>query len=456
MSIAFAESDIEQAALEWLAEIGYSITNGPDIAPESKTPERTSYGDVILSRRLRNAIDHLNPALPDEARADALRRIEQVEYPSLVEENRRLHTFMVEGVPVEFYGEDGVLKGDHVRLIDFDDPEKNDWLAVSQFTVIENRANRRPDIVLFVNGLPLAVIELKKAGDENATLDGAFNQLENYKTQVGSLFRTNAALVISDGIEARIGSLTANRERFMPWRTDSEGRLAPRGRPEIETLLKGAFDKRRFLQLLRDFIVFGDSGGGLIKILAGYHQFHAVHEAVAKTLEATSPHGDRRIGVIWHTQGSGKSLLMAFYAGQIIKHPGMENPTLVVLTDRNDLDDQLFSTFSMCKDLLRQTPQQAENRDELRKLLDRPSGGVIFTTIQKFLPKDEEATFPRSRSVATSWSSLTRRTGANTASRPGSTRRPEKSPTASPSTCAMRCRTPPSSALPVRPSRKTT
>jgi type I restriction enzyme R subunit len=394
MSVPFAESDIEEAALEWLAQLGYSIRNGQDIAPDSKMPERTSYGDVTLSGRLRKAIDRLNPALPIETRADALRRIEQVEYPGLTEENRRLHGFLAEGVPVEFYGEDGVLKGDHVRLIDFDDPEANDWLAVNQFTMIENKATRRPDIVLFVNGLPLTVIELKNAGDENATLDGAFNQLQTYKDQIGSLFRTNAALVVSDGIEARIGSLTADRERFMPWRADAKGNLAPKGTPEIETLLKGAFDKRRFLQLLRDFIVFGDTGGGLIKILSGYHQFHAVREAVAKTLQATSPEGDRRVGVIWHTQGSGKSLLMAFYAGQIIKHPGMQNPTLVVLTDRNDLDDQLFGTFSMCKDLLRQTPQQAENRDELRQLLDRPSGGVIFTTIQKFLPKDDEITLP--------------------------------------------------------------
>ncbi len=394
MNVAFAESGIEEAALEWLAELGYAIRSGQEIAPDGKAPERTSYADVILSRRLKQAIERLNPALPPEAHADALRRIEQIEYPGLIEENRRLHSLLIEGVPVEFYGEDGVLKVDYARLIDFDDPDANDWLAVNQFTVIENKAKRRPDIVLFVNGLPLGVVELKNAGDENATLDGAFNQLQTYKDQIGSLFRTNAALVISDGIEARIGSLTADRERFMPWRTAADGSLAPKGRAEIETLLKGAFDKRRLLQLLRDFTVFGDTGGGLIKILAGYHQFHAVHEAVAKTLEATSPEGDRRVGVIWHTQGSGKSLLMAFYAGQIIKHPGMENPTLVVLTDRNDLDDQLFGTFSMCKDLLRQTPQQAENREELRRLLNRPSGGVIFTTIQKFLPKDDETVLP--------------------------------------------------------------
>ena len=394
MSKLFAESGVERAALDWLIELGYATAAGQDITPDSAAPERTSYGDATLSGRLAAAIERLNPDLPPEARADALRRIEQAEYPTLIEENRRLHDFLAKGVPVEFYGEDGVLKGDYVRLLDFDDPNKNDWLAVNQFTVIENKTNRRPDIVVFVNGLPLAVMELKNASDENATLDGAFNQLQTYKDQIDSLFRSNVALVISDGIEARIGSLTASRERFMPWRTDASGALAENKTPELETLLKGAFDKDNFLQLIRDFVVFGDTGSGLMKILAGYHQFHAVHQAVAQTLKATSPDGDRRVGVIWHTQGSGKSLLMAFYAGQIIKHPDMENPTLIMLTDRNDLDDQLFSTFNMCKDLLRQTPQQAESRDELRAVLDRPSGGVIFTTIQKFLPKNDKTTLP--------------------------------------------------------------
>jgi type I restriction enzyme, R subunit len=216
--------------------------------------------------------------------------------------------------------------------------------------------------VIFVNGLPLGVVELKNPGDENATLDGAFNQLQTYKSQITSLFRTNAVLVISDGIAARIGSLTADRERFMPWRTVAGDALSPKGTPELETVLKGVFERRRFLGLVKDFIVFGDTGSDVSKILAGYHQFHAVRKAVESTLSATAAGGDRKAGVIWHTQGSGKSLLMAFYAGQIIKHPAMQNPTLVVLTDRNDLDDQLFTTFSMCMDLLRQTPQQAENR----------------------------------------------------------------------------------------------
>ena len=301
---------------------------------------------------------------------------------------------MIEGVPVEVRRADGSISGEQARLIDFDDPDANDWLAVNQYTVIENKANRRPDVVIFVNGMPLGVVELKNPGDENATLDGAFNQLQTYKSQITSLFRTNAVLVISDGIAARIGSLTADRERFMPWRTVAGDAPAAKGTPELETVLKGVFDRRRFLDLVKDFIVFGDTGSDVAKILAGYHQFHAVRKAVESTLSATAAGGDRKVGVIWHTQGSGKSLLMAFYAGQIIKHPAMQNPTLVVLTDRNDLDDQLFGTFSMCKDLLRQTPQQAEDREHLRKLLDRPSGGVIFTTLQKFSPEDDTTNYP--------------------------------------------------------------
>jgi type I restriction enzyme R subunit len=391
---SIAESHVEEAALAWLVELGYRVKGGPEIAPDSAALERSSYGDVVLSGRLAQASVRLNPAIPEEARADALRLIRQVEYPGLVEENRRLHRFVVEGVPVEFYGDDGVLKGDHVRLIDFNDPDANDWLAVNQYTVIENKAQRRPDIVIFVNGLPLGIIELKNPRDENATLDGAFNQLQTYKAQIGSLFRTNAVMLISDGIAARIGSLTSEAERFMPWRTITGHDLAPKGSPELETVLKGVFDRRRFLDLVKDFIVFGDTGSDVAKILAGYHQFHAVRRAVERTLTATAENGDRKVGVIWHTQGSGKSLLMAFYAGQIIKHPAMANPTLVVLTDRNDLDDQLFATFSMCRDLLRQTPQQAEDRDHLRKLLERPSGGVIFTTLQKFAPEPGEAEFP--------------------------------------------------------------
>ncbi|MDP3720057.1 MAG: type I restriction endonuclease subunit R [Acidobacteriota bacterium] len=388
------ESHVEEAALAWLGELSWATTHGSVIGPDADVPERASYGDVLLLGRLKAAIERLNPRFEPEARAAVLSKVIQSETPSAVEENRRLHRYLVEGVPVEVRRADGSISGEYARLIDFDDIDANDWLAVNQFTVIENKVNRRPDVVLFVNGLPLGILELKNPGDENATVDGAFNQFQTYKAQIPSLFRTNAVLVISDGIGARIGSLTADRERFMPWRTVEGDDVAPKGTPELETILKGAFNRRRFLDLIKDFIVFSETGSDVVKILAGYHQFHAVRHAVRRTIEATKPDGDRKVGVIWHTQGSGKSFLMAFYAGQVIKHPAMENPTLVVLTDRNDLDDQLFSTFSMCKDLLRQTPQQAEDREELRKLLERPSGGVIFTTLQKFSPETGASSYP--------------------------------------------------------------
>ena len=390
----FAESHIEEAALEWLSGLGYAVAYGPDISPEGAAPERVSYDQVLLTGRFREALQRLNPHLPAETLEEVLRKVQQTETPSLVEENRRLHRYLVEGVPVEVAREDGRIGGDTARLIDFADMDANDWLAVNQYTVIEGQRQRRPDVVLFVNGLPLGVIELKNPGDENATLEGAFNQLQTYKEQMPSLFRTNAALVTSDGLHARLGSLTADIERFMPWRTIDGSDVAPKGSPELGTVIEGVFEKARFLTLIRDFTVFGDTGSGLIKIVAGYHQFHAVRHAVESTIAAASPEGDRRVGVIWHTQGSGKSLLMAFYAGQLIAHPAMENPTVVVITDRNDLDDQLFGTFAMCRDLLRQTPQQADSREDLQKVLTRPSGGVVFTTIQKFAPERGETDYP--------------------------------------------------------------
>lgn len=388
----FTESHVEQAALDWLAGLGYQVRLGPDISPDGGSPERLSYGDVILKGRLRAALRGLNPHLPADTLEEVLKKVIQTETPSLIEENRRLHRFLIEGVPVEVTREDGSIGGDTARLVDFGDPDNNDWLAVNQFTVIEHRNNRRPDVVVFVNGLPLGVIELKNPGDENATLNGAFNQLQTYKDQIPSLFRTNAVLVTSDGILARVGSLTADIERFMPWRTVDGTSVASKGSPELGTMLQGVFEKGRFLTLLRDFIVFGDKGSGLIKIIAGYHQYHAVRHAVESTIRASRPEGDRKVGVIWHTQGSGKSLLMAFYGGQVIAR--LDNPTLVIITDRNDLDDQLFGTFSMCKDLLRQTPQQAQSREDLKAALSRPSGGVIFTTIQKFSPEKGEQHYP--------------------------------------------------------------
>lgn len=417
-----SEAAVEQVVLDHLADLGYAIATDAEIGPDGKAPEREAYADVFLAKRLVAAIDKLNPAVPAEARGDALRKVLATEKPSLVEENRRLHKLMVEGVDVEFYDEDGTIRGDKIRLIDFDNLAANDWLATGQFTVIEGSFNRRPDIVVFVNGLPLSVIELKAPGGENATLAGAHNQLQTYKSQIPSLFRTNAVLVTSDGLTARIGSLTADQERFMPWRTTDGEVIAAKGLPELNTLIEGVFDKGRLLNLLRDFTVFGQTGSDLAKIIAGYHQFHAVKRAVASTLRALAlnqgadaPYpdgmredpvsyglpsvdaqrkGDKRIGVIWHTQGSGKSLLMAFYAGQLVRHPGMENPTIVVITDRNDLDDQLFGTFSMCRDLIRQTPIQADSRDDLQSSLNRAAGGVIFTTIQKFSPATGETKYP--------------------------------------------------------------
>jgi type I restriction enzyme R subunit len=394
MNAKFTENHVEEAALSWLEGLGYAVLHGPDISPDGGSPERTSYADVILFDRFRAALARLNPHLPPETLEEVVKKVQQTETPSLVEENRRLHRMIVEGVDVEVPRSDGSIGGDKAWLIDFDSPENNDWLAVNQYTVIEHQNNRRPDVVVLINGLPLGVVELKNPGDENATMEGAFNQLQTYKDQIPALFRTNAVLVTSDGIQARIGSLTADIERFMPWRTVDGEEIAPKGSPELGTLLEGVFEKSRFLSLVRDFTVFANASSGLVKIVAGYHQFHAVRHAVEETVQASSPDGDRRIGVIWHTQGSGKSLLMAFYTGRIVADPALANPTIVVITDRNDLDDQLFGTFSLCKDLLRQTPQQADSREDLQKVLSRPSGGVIFTTIQKFSPAKGESEYP--------------------------------------------------------------
>ena len=389
-----SESHVEEAAMSWLQELGYSIKTGTDLNPDNPNPERTTYSDVVLITRLKNTIARLNPSLPAEACADVLRRVLQFETPSLIEENRRLHKALVEGVSVEYYGEDGAIKGEQARLIDFDDIDNNDWLAVNQYVVIENKASRRPDIVIFINGLPLAVLELKNPASESATLEGAFNQLQTYKNQIPSLFRTNELLITSDGIAARVGSLTCNLERFMPWRTIDGTSVAVKGLPELEILINGIFEKRRLLDFLRDFIVFADTGSSVNKLIAGYHQFHAVRHAVASTITATSKEGDRKVGVIWHTQGSGKSLLMAFYAGRLVRTPALENPTIVVITDRNDLDDQLFNTFATCRDLIRQTPLQAADRADLQTILSRASGGIIFTTIQKFSPAADESVYP--------------------------------------------------------------
>ena len=406
------EADVEQAALDWLRELGWQVAHGPDIAPDTPNSERDDYAQVVLERRLRDSLTGLNPSLPASALEDAYRKLTRPEGSTLEARNRSFHRMLVNGVEVEYRDGEGTIRGDTIRVIDFDNPANNDWLAVNQFTVSENKNTRRPDVALFVNGLPLAIIELKNPVDEDATIWTAWQQLQTYKDELPTLFSMNEALVVSDGTEARIGTLTAGREWFKPWRTVTGETLADAHMTELQVMLEGAFETGRFLSLVRDFVVFEDDGSGaLVKKMAGYHQFHAVRVAVDETLRAAKLQradaqiaeglgryeagrkpggdpGDRRIGVVWHTQGSGKSLTMAFYAGAIVREPAMENPTIVVLTDRNDLDDQLFGTFSRCHDLLRQPPTQAESRADLRNKLSVNAGGVVFTTIQKFFPEE--------------------------------------------------------------------
>jgi type I restriction enzyme R subunit len=427
------ESIVEQAALDWLGGLGYEILSGLAIAPGEPAAERADYKQVFLFDRLRTKLEDLNPKIPPEGLQEALRKVRLVSYPTLIENNRAFHRLLVEGVDVEFRNANGQIVHDKVWLIDFANPESNEFLAVNQLTVEEGQFNRRADVVVFINGIPLAVLELKNITDKQATIRKAFDQLQTYKAQIPVLFHSNALLVISDGHEARLGTITSDWERFMTWRTVTGKELVPPGSLQLETMLKGVFDKSRLLDLVRNFIVFEDDGEKVTKKIAGYHQFHAVNKAVESTLRAagvpaesgrrrreeaqtskseignpkleigqrlvtSSPtmdgNGDRRAGVIWHTQGSGKSLSMVFYAGKIVQHPAMENPTLVVLTDRNDLDDQLFDTFSFCAELLRQKPVQAESREHLRELLNVASGGVVFTTIQKFFPDEKGGKHP--------------------------------------------------------------
>ena len=392
---SMTESEVEAAALGWLDGLGYRVLHGPAIAPGEPSAERANYGDVVLVGRLRAALAKLNPTVPADALEEACRRVARADSPSLVQNNRAFHRMLVDGVDVEYMAQ-GRVAHDKARLVDFEKPGKNDWLAVNQFTVKEGQGQaRRPDIVVFLNGLPVAVVELKNPADEEATAYTAFKQLQTYKAEIPSLFAFNELLVASDGLKARLGSLSADWEWFLPWRTIEGEELAPATMPELEVMVKGAFEKGRFLQLLRHFIVFEEEAGGQVaKKIAGYHQFHAVAKAVEATVAASRPRGDRRCGVVWHTQGSGKSLTMVFYAGRIVLHPAMENPTLVVITDRNDLDDQLFGTFARCHELLRQKPVQARDRKHLRELLNVASGGVVFTTIQKFFPEEKGDSLP--------------------------------------------------------------
>ncbi len=385
----FSESVVEQAALAWLEGLRYEVLSGPSISSGGLADERSdsSYRDVILERRLRQALVRLNPDLPSPAIDDAFRRLTRSDAPTLITRNHRVHQMLVDGVNVEYTRQDGSPGGAQARLIDFENPDNNDWLVVNQFTVAEGQHTRRPDVVIFLNGLPVAVIELKNATDETATIWSAFKQLQTYKEQIPALFAYNVLLAISDGLEARVGSLSADAERFMPWRTIEGEELASASVPQLQVLVQGLLDKKRLLDLIRYFVVFEDEGGGkLTKKIAGYHQYHAVNRAVQATVEATRESGNRRAGVVWHTQGSGKSLTMAFYAGKLVLERALENPTIVVITDRNDLDDQLFGTFSRCHEILRQEPEQAVDREDLKARLSVSTGHIIFTTIQKFMP----------------------------------------------------------------------
>ena len=404
----FNESTVEEAAMDWLSSLGWETAYGPDIAPGTPDAERDNYTQVVLEGRLRDALERLNPDLDDEALERVLRRISNPDGPTPEARNRSFHLDLINGVTVDKRFPDGTVSGVPARILDFENPLDNDWLAVNQFSVQETQTTRRPDIMLFVNGLPLGIVELKNPADENTDIRDAWQQLQNYQVDMPTVFAMNEVQIISDGMLARIGPLTAGQEWFKPWRTMESEEPSTLPTPELQVLLEGTCAPARFLTLIKDFTVFDNDGSGkLIKILAGYHQFHAVHAAVEQTLRATALQkeaaqteqasgtrhggapGDRRIGVVWHNQGAGKSLTMAFFTGAIVREPAMENPTIVVLTDRNDLDGQLFGTFSRCRDILRQTPTQADSRADLRQKLSVNAGGVVFTTIQKFFPDEK-------------------------------------------------------------------
>jgi type I restriction enzyme R subunit len=383
MPAYLSEDNIEQVIIQEFIDLGYIYLNGANISPDGNAQERT-YNEVVLKSRLQNAIAQLNPTVPKEAQEEALKKILRSNKPNLFQHNYIFHKYLTEGVDIEYRKGDRII-GDKIWLMDYNNPLKNEFLVVNQFTIIENNINKRPDLILFINGLPLVVIELKNAVDENATLHAAFNQLQTYKQSIPSLFVYNALLIVSDGWEALYGSLTAPKPFFVPWKSIDGRLVAAEDIPQMEVLVKGMLNKQVLPDLIRHYILFHQNKEQLTKIVPRYHQYFAVNKAVETTKRATAENGDQRAGVIWHTQGSGKSLSMVFYAGKLVLQ--LNNPTLVVLTDRNDLDDQLFDTFSLSQDLLRQTPVQAENREDLKQKLSVLSGGIVFTTIQKFLPE---------------------------------------------------------------------
>ena len=407
------EAQLEDLCIQWFQETGWQYVHGPALAPDGATPDRADYRDVTLNQRLTHALTRLNPQLPSDAIEAAVQTVTKPDRLSLGQNNRAFHQLLLQGVPVQFTNADGDKDADHAQLIDFQNPGNNDFLVVNQFTVTGTKQARRPDIVVFINGLPLAVLELKNPADETADIWQAYGQLQTYKDEISDLCIYNEALIISDGLNARVGSLTASEERFMPWRTIKDENDKPLLEYQLETIVRGFFQPALFLDYVRHFVLFEQDGDTLIKKIAGYHQFHGVREAVRVTLIAAAPPepgrvaearatygqevipGSRKAGVFWHTQGSGKSISMCCYAGKLLQQPEMQNPTLVVVTDRNDLDGQLYQQFCMAQELLKQTPEQADSREELReKLAARQSGGIIFTTVQKFSLLEGETGHP--------------------------------------------------------------
>lgn len=387
------EDKVERNALEILASLGWRVLHGPEIGQDG-SGER-AYTDASLKIRLGQAVARINPDVPQAAQVEAIKRVLRTSEPTLLLDNRDFHNLLVNGVDVEYRDQSGDVRANKVWLIDAENPSNNEFVAVNQYTMIQGDYHRRPDVVLVVNGLPLAVLELKDPTEEKASLKAAYNQLQTYKAEIPALFRFNELLIISDGIDAEMGTLSSSYERFMPWKT-IDGSKELRGVPMLEVLLRGTCDPARLLDLVRSYVVFerDEAGHGYIKKLAAYHQYWAVTKAVQSTLHATKPDSDHRVGVVWHTQGSGKSLSMVFYSGKLMLERDLRNPTVVVVTDRNDLDDQLFGTFGNCADLLRETPQQAESREHLQELLRREAGGIIFTTNAKFFPSDGTNDFP--------------------------------------------------------------
>ena len=388
------ETQLENLCLDWFAENGWEVVHGIDIAPDSSNPLRKDYKQILIEADLQAAFERLNPHLPASCFEQVWQKLSKPESLDLVTNNRAFHRMLLEGMPVTYKKQDDWVH-DHAFLVDFNHVHQNRFVAINQFTILGTKQPRRPDIICFINGIPFAVLELKSPTDENADIWDAFNQLQTYKEEISDLFVYNEALVVSDGVTARVGSLTANQERFLPWRTIKNEDDKPALEWELETVVRGFFDRELFLDYIRFFVLFETDGEKTIKKIAGYHQFHAVREAVQATIAAANPNGDKKAGVVWHTQGSGKSISMCCYAGKLLQQPAMHNPTLLIVTDRNDLDGQLFETFSNAQELLKQTPVQANNRDELRQLLaERESGGIIFTTVQKFVLLEGESEHP--------------------------------------------------------------